>query len=40
VSNILGKLQVTNRVEAAAAAHRLGLAGASTQPPGPSAAAE
>ncbi|MCO1653428.1 helix-turn-helix domain-containing protein, partial [Pseudonocardia humida] len=37
VSNILGKLQVANRVEAAAAAHRLGLAGAPTpavpQPP-------
>jgi ATP/maltotriose-dependent transcriptional regulator MalT len=31
VSNILGKLQVANRVEAAAAAHRLGLAGGSAQ---------
>ena len=27
VSNILGKLGVANRVEAAAVAHRLGLAG-------------
>jgi hypothetical protein len=32
VSNILGKLGVANRVEAAAAAHRLGLAGPGTQP--------
>ncbi|WP_250558681.1 helix-turn-helix domain-containing protein, partial [Pseudonocardia lacus] len=33
VSNILGKLRVANRVEAAAAAHRLGLATSAPQPP-------
>ena len=32
VSNILGKLGVANRVEAAAVAHRLGLAGEPGEP--------
>ena len=35
VSNILGKLGVANRVEAAAVAHRLGLAGEPGEGGGP-----
>jgi DNA-binding NarL/FixJ family response regulator len=35
VSNILGKLEVANRVEAAAAAHRLGLLANRTIQEGP-----
>ena len=35
VSNILGKLGVANRVEAAAVAHRLGLAGEPDHPADP-----
>ena len=35
VSNILGKLGVANRVEAAAVAHRLGLAGEPDEPVDP-----
>ena len=35
VSNILGKLGVANRVEAAAVAHRLGLAGEPDEPQRP-----
>jgi DNA-binding NarL/FixJ family response regulator len=40
VSNILGKLGVENRVEAAAVAHRLGLAGDPADRPAAAAAAD